>query len=159
MAAGIRFADNIPQPNKWIDLSDSVTEPARVNTEFDMAPPVGQMPAIDDEQHVSRLEPYGSDLSLNPVTPGCPPREPRYFISRTADALSVRLDRYLFNWQPLTSLSQRVLCSRVNRRESTLPNAHRQLIFAAFASYASEAVSTVTRAAAVALKMSCNWKA
>jgi hypothetical protein len=41
--------------------------------------------------------------------------------------LSRRLDPYLLNWLPLTSLSQWVLCSRVNRRESALPNAHRQL--------------------------------
>jgi hypothetical protein len=58
LRAGIRFADNISPPNEWIGLSDSVTEPARVNAEFDMPLPVGQMPVIDDEQHVPRLEPY-----------------------------------------------------------------------------------------------------
>ena len=53
-------------PNEWIGLSDSVT--ARVNTEIDMLPPVGQMPVIDDEQPAPRLKPYGSDSSLKPVT-------------------------------------------------------------------------------------------
>ena len=38
------------------------------------------------------------------------------------------------------------LCSRVNRRESALPDAQRELIFAALTSYASEFVSTATRA-------------
>jgi hypothetical protein len=42
--------------------------------------------------------------------------------------------------------------------ESALPNAHRQLIFAALTSYASEPMSTATRAAVVALKTSGNWK-
>jgi hypothetical protein len=96
-----------------------------VNAEFDMRPPVGQMPVICDEQHDRRLEPYGSDSSLNPVTSDCPP------------------------W---------VLRSRVNRRESALPNAHRQLIFASLTPYASEPMSTATRAAVVALKTSDNWK-
>jgi hypothetical protein len=65
--------------------------------------------------------------------------------------MSRRLDPYLLNWLPLKSLSQWVLCSRVNRRESALPNAYWQLIFAALKSYASEPVRTVTRAAVVAL--------
>jgi hypothetical protein len=42
--------------------------------------------------------------------------------------------------------------------ESALPNAHRQLIFAALTSYASEPMSTATRAAVVDLKTSGNWK-
>jgi hypothetical protein len=46
LRAGIRFADNISPPNEWIGLSDSVTEPARVNAEFDMLPRLDRCPLL-----------------------------------------------------------------------------------------------------------------
>src|SRR6202041_2357928 len=93
-----------------------------------MLPPVGQMPVADDEQPAPRLKPYGSDSSLKPVTSDCPPRAPCSFLNcRCFEPAPRPVPAY---WLPLTSLSQWVLCSRVNRRESALPDAHRQLIFA-----------------------------
>ena len=108
------------------------------------------------EQRLATWTRHGSDSSLKPVTSDYPPKAPRSFLN--CNALSRRLDRHLLIWPPLASLSQWPLCSRVNRCDSALRSIHRQLIFAALTSYASDPVRTAARAAVVVLKTSGNWK-
>jgi hypothetical protein len=114
--------------------------------------------SVDDicEQRLATSTRYGSDSSLKPVTSGRPPRTSRSFLNCKCFEPAPRpVPDYL----AAAHVSLRwALCSRVNRRESALPNARRQLIFAALTSYPSEPVSTATRAAVIALKTSGNWK-